>query len=118
MNEQEVFDKVYRHLITQGARALENDEPGAVCQYRAPDGKRCAIGCLIPDEMYHPKIEGRSSGNLQIELPGFIALFDRDFNFNLLRKLQSLHDFYPVREWRQSLAYVAKKFGLTVPVMS
>ena len=55
MNRQEVFDKIYLHLIEQGRKSVNSD---GRCQYRYPDGDKCAIGCLIPDELYTPELEG------------------------------------------------------------
>lgn len=47
MTAQEIFNKVALHLVTQNVKAI--DIYGA-CKYldrRA--GRKCAIGCLIPD---------------------------------------------------------------------
>lgn len=55
MTEQEIFDKVAEHLQKQGHRALNED---GVCVYRGKNGTKCAVGALIPDELYDSKIEG------------------------------------------------------------
>lgn len=55
MTKQEIFNTVATHLFTQGVRASSPD--GDFCFYRAPDGKKCAVGCLIPDELYKPDME-------------------------------------------------------------
>jgi hypothetical protein len=34
------------------------------CWYRSPDGKRCAVGIRIPDELYDPELEGTSYADL------------------------------------------------------
>ncbi len=47
MNRQEVFTKVKDHLLKQNKAAV-NAGYGA-CAYLAPDGLKCAVGCLIPD---------------------------------------------------------------------
>lgn len=53
MNAQEMFETVARHLFAQGKRAgVENEEGDFSCLYRAPDGTKCAIGCLLTDEQY------------------------------------------------------------------
>jgi hypothetical protein len=62
MNNQEIFDKVVTHLITQGvpSRIQMQDSDTAVCMYRGDAGTKCAIGCLIPDDLYDPVLESRS----------------------------------------------------------
>ena len=60
MKRQDIFDTVVRHLRAQKQRALEKHGMD-MCAYRAPDGLKCAIGCLIPDELYDPLFEGKSA---------------------------------------------------------
>jgi len=61
MNHQQIFDKVATHLFTQGRRATQFG-PGRPnidkCVYRNDEGETCAIGCLIPADLYNPVIEG------------------------------------------------------------
>ena len=55
MTNQEIFDKVYIHLITQNQPCT--DPNTKQCKYKI--GKlRCAIGCLIPDDDYNYRLEG------------------------------------------------------------
>lgn len=44
----EVITRVAKHLAQQKERAIG----GNGCMYRTPGGKMCAVGCLIPDELY------------------------------------------------------------------
>ena len=55
MTEQEIFDTVLTHLREQGEAATS---AGGSCRYRGANGTACAVGCLIPDELYDPLIEG------------------------------------------------------------
>ena len=55
MTEQEIFDTVLAHLRKQG-KASTNHLNG--CRYRGEGGTACAVGCLIPEELYDPVIEG------------------------------------------------------------
>ena len=60
MNRQQVFDAVVHHLAKQGKRSTFT-RPGqgfSMCRYRGYGGLKCAIGALIPDELYHPRLEG------------------------------------------------------------
>ncbi len=58
MTKQEIFDKVKAHLLAQGKRAVNGD---GNCMYRGMDGTKCAVGCLIPDELYTPLLENHSA---------------------------------------------------------
>jgi hypothetical protein len=53
MTLQETFDKVCVHLLTQLQKSVFLDSNGSMaCAYRGPNGLKCAVGCLIPDELY------------------------------------------------------------------
>lgn len=63
---QEIFDKSVTGIkkqgrLSQGPVNPGNGKPG-VCYYRHPDDAavRCAVGHLIPDELYNGKMEGRN----------------------------------------------------------
>jgi hypothetical protein len=51
LTNQEVFDKVAVYLLNQPERCEDFDEK---CLYRGPNGNKCAVGFLIPDELYQP----------------------------------------------------------------
>ena len=59
MTNQEIFDKIHQHLLTQRTAAIKNGS----CAYRAGP-KACAVGALIPDSLYTPEIEGASVATL------------------------------------------------------
>jgi hypothetical protein len=63
MNLQPLFDEIVAHLRKQNARSLNVSQlTGASgCAYRGDNGLTCAVGCLIPDELYSPFIEGSSA---------------------------------------------------------
>ena len=54
MTGQEIFDSVLAHLRKQGDASLN---ASGKCAYRGEGGTACAVGCLIPDELYDPRIE-------------------------------------------------------------
>ena len=60
MTSQEIFDRVFDHLIDQGGPAVDKGS----CVYRTRDHKMCAVGCVIPDSYYHPDLEKLSAGLL------------------------------------------------------
>lgn len=106
---QEIFDKVAHHLLTQNKRAT--GESDTFCMYRTPEGLKCAVGCLIPDELYNKKIEGKSIGTLFLEcvLPG---IENTAKSCTLLWELRRLHDNYGPILWPEKLTQLARDFNL------
>jgi hypothetical protein len=49
MEAQEIFETVWNHFVVGGA-ALSKDPFDNACYYRAPDGRKCAVGVLVTDE--------------------------------------------------------------------
>jgi len=117
---QEVFDIVVNHLFTQGRPAYDGVQG---CMYRTHDGLRCAVGVLIPDNLYDPEFEG-DTADCVIQ-----KLFNKDLadwreHKGLLLALQEVHDecfvilrgtsaydFYTTA-LRAQLLKVAAKFSL------
>lgn len=73
-----------RKVIAQGKRSYIK----GYCLYRGPEGTKCAIGHLIPDELYTRDIEGKNIyaalTDLKIQLPAKIR--------RELGRLQWCHD--------------------------
>lgn len=117
MTRQEIFETVARHLFKQG-RQSKNPDLGAGCMYRGPDGTMCAIGALIPDEVYHPCMEGSAAFRLVENADSFglpQSIFN-DSNSAFLSHLQVMHDASSCWEstdtMRQVLGIVASNFNL------
>ncbi len=108
MGQQTTFDRVVSHLRRQNAKAM-----GAygLCLYRAANGRRCAVGCLIPDGMYSPSLEGQS---LELETSGELRaiLEDEGHDVNLVRQLQMIHDTVLIHHWETEFAKLAAKHNL------
>ena len=113
---QEVFDIVVNHLFTQGRPSYGGVQN---CMYRAPDGLRCAVGVLIPDNLYDPEFEG-DTADCVIQ-----KLFNKDRadwreHKGLLLALQEVHDecfvistgAFSIRDLRTQLLKVAAEFSL------
>lgn len=89
MNRQQIFDTVVSKLLIQGQNSVDE----VVCRYRGPEGRKCAIGHLIPDELYNPDFETRSidmileDEKLSKNLPSWM-FEEKDF----LYRLQAMHD--------------------------
>ena len=110
MNAQEVFNKVAEHLLTQKAPAIDPDSD--CCVYRAPDGKMCAVGCLISDEEYKPEFEQDGIG--RIINKGFLPNLKE--HESLLLELQRVHDSSNGSFWKDDLIEVSKLFNLDMSV--
>jgi hypothetical protein len=92
MKPQEIFDKVVEHLAKQGRHSLSRNK--LHCLYRGPDGLMCAVGCLIPDEMYDPTIESQTISDIILAPSSLRTHLPSYFNGNiiLLGDLQIAHD--------------------------
>ena len=124
MTAQEVFETVARHLFAQGKQAMAKLPNGVEsCAYRAHDGKgRCAVGVLIPDEIYDPKMEGNDIRNLLNDINDdeeevkFPQLSFLEPNQMLLAELQDVHDseanWHSSETMRNRLHDAARDFDL------
>ena len=110
MNKQEIFDKVATHLMKQMCQAKH----GYFCKYRTEEGLRCAVGCLIPDHLYSPNLEGKKVEKEEFT-PILKALGIRPDNVGFLSALQSIHDYSFVSDWRKDLERLALKHHLKQP---
>lgn len=102
MDRQDIFKRVVRNLRAQGRRAVKVDKIGKErCCYRAPDGCKCAIGGLIPDELYDPQMDnlngsflGMGVRDVLLTVPALVALWgvEGDLDIQFLQDLQFMHD--------------------------
>lgn len=115
---QKTFNTIVTHLRQQGDQSL--DSFGIQCRYRNYLDKKCAIGCLISDEEYLPEMESLSLFDLQCQYPK-LSLFSKECGddganyFNLLNKMQNIHDLYFPPEWELFFKEVAKEHKLSLP---
>jgi hypothetical protein len=126
MTPQEIYDTVAKHLFAQGKRSgSKRADGGFQCKYRGPDGTKCAVGVLMPDEFYDPVMEGSS----------ICGLFDPDAtaeggfplpawmkqNLKLLISLQDAHDYswywHNAAQMKARLHQVALDHNLSADVL-
>lgn len=115
MTQQETFEKVVNHLLTQGVLATEDGTNKTRCMYRGHNGTKCAIGCLITDEEYKPSMEGL--GITEIRGKYIFPTSITKHSGHFLSVLQSLHDNHSSfsldnKEWLTNVEYTAKDFNL------
>lgn len=127
MTDQEVFDTVAKHLHAQGKPAYS--EALGSCMYRGPGGTKCAVGCLIPDEVYRNEMDsvGGIHDLITRDYPGLNAALGVDamrgrWRVDLLAALQQDHDRAEraFRFWEvvaASLRSTARDFGLSPAVL-
>lgn len=111
LTKQEIFNRVATHLLTQRAKAMDEGR----CRYLDRQGRRCAVGCLIPDG--HPSLTVFASlGFLLITYPDLAEGWGLDEDaFSLLNELQLIHDNDMPSQWAAHLTELASKFNLSVP---
>ena len=122
MTDQEIFTKVARHLLAQGKRSerfFGGDGRGETgCAYRSADGLMCAVGCLIPDALYEPAIEGCTVAGDVVQSvlreAGIRAGYGERTD-SLLYELQNIHDYEEPDRWKHCLELLAKEFKLEMP---
>lgn len=113
MTNQQIFDKVVKHLLTQGEKSVVKSATNAnICKYRGPEGLMCAIGALIPDEAYSPDWEGISVGGIITPLRRAAAI-GPETKSTFLLDLQKIHDHAEVYQWSQELTNFAMMYGLS-----
>jgi hypothetical protein len=119
LTSQEIFNKVATHLLKQGKRSVyptEDGEKGVFCAYRSPEGLSCAVGCLIPDELYDPRFEDRRVGQLPQKVLRACGVDPANpEQMSLLSHLQGIHDSEPPKEWASHLEHLAQDLNLTMP---
>lgn len=141
LTPQEVFDKVAHHLLKQKARSMISSSTGGsqLCGYRGGNGLCCAVGFLIPEELYDVNMEGNGICDMSdganllrkvlhdsgIDVPVDV---DRDSEhyddwddrvhsdatptLSILKELQELHDSRPIEGWLIGLKGIATDYGL------
>lgn len=111
MDKQLVYDMVRDHLMNQYEKSMSISSVGSSCAYRGEKGLMCAIGCLIPDELYSPDIEGTSTHDLPVSVLDAIGV-DDDTDVLFLSGLQDIHDSSIVPSWPSALYDFAIRNGL------
>lgn len=125
MNRQEIFDKVATHLLKQNRKCEDSDE---ACCYRNK-GMKCAIGALIPDEIYDPVIERKrivdildrdgcgAGDDSQLynkvckSISDFLGITSKEDHYFLFQ-LQRIHDHTKPGRWEYKLRHLAGLYDL------
>lgn len=119
MNKQEIFDKVYKAILAQGQKSLRTfPDRDPSCAYRDPQGRKCAIGHLIPDELYQKEMEDMTIYGVLQEFPELKEFLDVqcDEDRKFLFLLQYCHDRPSdenfIEDFKEGMTTLATKHGL------
>jgi hypothetical protein len=120
LTRQEIYDRVKTHLLRQLQKSEGRwREPKSM--YRSRDGLKCAVGVLIPDELYDERIESVSVvGGVEVDLRCRLlwrilrraGIARTRGNLRLLSDLEAVHDHDRPRYWRKAIEYIARREGL------
>lgn len=106
--EQQVFDYVANHLLSQGEKCEDFDDyMTPACVYKNEVNQRCAAGCLIGPGEYSRTFEGNSWEAL---VESKIVPTD---HWSLITGLQKVHDTWAARHWYGGLQQLAKERNLS-----
>lgn len=114
LSPKDIYERVSEHLLTQ--RAVSEDDNGS-CRLRSPEGRKCAIGSLVRDDVYRPELEGVGISYYRHAQDGTLlrALYASQVNaydpniIDLLIELEEVHDYAEIGEWPELLAALGKR---------
>lgn len=128
MTTEEAYRKI-RAYFTRDDAVLAYT--GTTCRYRTADGNKCAVGCLIPDELYSQygnKLERAGSLNgvrdegLFESIPGLKELVNGDdvegkTKLLFLATAQRLHDFTAAEHGQGAVALFVAQLDAAVAML-
>lgn len=122
LTRQEIFDIVWKHFITDKNPFSVNQDTNS-CRYRGPNDTKCAIGVLIPDNVYTDRIEGEViSSDVLLDIKPFASWLIKTFHaedMRFLKALQEAHDAHSFNSGydglHRQLTIIATKYNLIIP---
>ena len=110
LTQQEIFDKVAVHLLTQNDKSVD----GATCLYHGPFGLTCAVGCLIPKEVDTTGYNSQPISHIPANVCDLMRVDLTQTGIKrLLEDLQRIHDMHDVESWYQRLTATAASWLLS-----
>lgn len=119
-NEQKLINHIRSFLMVQGVKsdiASDNGITDRSCQYRGDNNTCCAVGCLIPQHLYKPEIEGAVVGDLLLDRPSIAKFIESSFNVNqttlidILSHCQLIHDIEDLEDWWDEFQKLIDKYA-------
>jgi hypothetical protein len=112
MTNQEIFDRVARHLLQQGAPAIRQGRP--VIQTRRYPVRKSAIGCLIEEGRYTVVCELTPASREALLQRSGINLAESG---ELIEELEKIHNCECSENWLTALQSIANEFNLKPTVL-
>ena len=110
MTDQELFNTVYRHLMTQEGRSCRRHPRNLLIPaYYGDHGRRCPAGLFIPPEQYDPAFEGMTLEQIIARCSALQGL-----NISLLIALRTCHDTLTPPRWKKRLQLLAAEYKLLI----
>lgn len=94
--EQQVFDYIALRLLMQGEKSTRDG--GQCCLRGQCNGLKCAMGWLIPDELYRPWME-------DLYVPDLLTENWSGHQGELIEKMRGVHDDEPPESWPELFEY-------------
>jgi len=121
MKAQTIFNKVWKHfIVNKGKRSIEPSGDGGTCLYRGGEGKKCAVGVLIPNDLYQEDMEMHGVEDVFKLFPHIKEYLGIE-NLHFLIELQEEHD--NGENWnfkghieKNALVKIAEDYGLEIPL--
>lgn len=76
-------------------------ETARTCLYRGPEGKKCAVGLFIPDDLYNSAFENRSYFALTNKNPELLKFMP--LNAESMDALQFVHDTSKIETTKEEI---------------
>ncbi len=93
MTDQEIYEAQIAHFSAKETKfGFDNED--VKCLYRGPGGSKCAVGCLIPDEMYKTGFEDKPGPEVLHELNLLADDDNQRRSDGYIQKSQRLHDSF------------------------
>lgn len=117
-NAQKLIAHIRSFLAVQDEASV--DARGG-CLYRGENSTRCAVGCIIPDEIYAPKMEGHSFRVVINDFPSLLEYLSNHWEIpnqlltEILIECQLIHDLTPElgnnNHWWQDFTQLMEKYA-------
>jgi hypothetical protein len=94
LTRQAYFDLLVKTSAEGGfpSWGLVDPDCGDGCLYRGPDGRQCAVGLLVPDELYADYMEDVRADQLFEENPALRQVIPEGLTAGDLSGIQNVHD--------------------------
>ena len=106
LTKQDIFNTAANGLLKQGKKSMDRSS----CMYRGQNGLKCAIGMLMPDNLYDSIMEGQSANESDVMKTLNVPYTAEYADF--LNHLQGVHDECPPYEWDRELVNFAHHYDL------